>query len=100
MGVDAQLILLREPYHFIHTVTLILKRHWTFSTAQMNGFNRAHLQIQVNLILIKKSEFSHQKKVCIFRHLNRKCATKGLAVLPFAVLEFFSKLSSFNEKRI
>ena len=29
----------------------------------------------------KKIEFSHQKKkVCIFRHLNRKCAKKGLAI--------------------
>ena len=36
----------------------------------------------------KKCEFSHQKKVFIFCHLNRKCATKGLAVL-----EFFSELS-------
>ena len=37
-------------------------------------------------------EFSHQKKFCIFRYLNRKCAAKG-----FAVLDFFLKLSFFNE---
>ena len=28
----------------------------------------------------KKFEFSRKKKVCIFRHLNRKCAKKGLAI--------------------
>ena len=32
---------------------------------------------------VKKFEFSRQKKVCIFPHLNRKCATKGFAVLDF-----------------
>ena len=35
----------------------------------------------------KKFEFSRLKKVCIFCHLNRKCATRGLAVL-----EFFSEM--------
>ena len=28
----------------------------------------------------KKFEFSRQKIICAFRHLNKKCATKGLLI--------------------
>ena len=28
----------------------------------------------------KEFEFSRQKVICAFRHLNKKCATKGLVV--------------------
>ena len=28
----------------------------------------------------KEFEFPRQKNICVFRHLNKKCATKGLVV--------------------
>ena len=47
----------------------------------------------------KKFQFPAKKKVCIFRHLNKRCAKKRLAVL-----ELFSKLSfsmkNLTQKRI
>ena len=52
--------------------------------------------IQVKLIknpifaLSSQFEFSRQTIVCIFRHLKRKCATKGLVVW------FFSQIVCFN----
>ena len=48
-----------------------------------------------NYFKFKKFEFSRLKKVCIFCHLNREYATKGLTVL-----EFFSEMPFYNEKLI
>ena len=66
-----------------------------FTTAKMDkDWEATHALpgVQVNLIknptISKKINFPTKKKVFIFCHLNRECATKGLTVL-----EFFSKMS-------
>ena len=66
-----------------------------FTTAKMDkDWEATHALpgVQVNLIknptISKNVNFPTKKNVFIFCHLNRKCATKGLAVL-----EFFSELS-------